>query len=52
MRTFLARIFLVLVVVLASPVVAFAADNGETRDTLWEWFVRLVTWAAGGWHGY
>ncbi len=46
-----AKAYLVLLLILASPVVAFAAGN-EAEDTIWDWIVRLVMWASGGWHGY
>jgi len=38
--------------VLTSPLVAAAASNAESQDTLWEWLVRMLAWTAGGWHYY
>lgn len=51
MKRALARANLALLVVLMSPVIAFAADSAD-GETLLEWFFRLLRWAAGGWHGY
>jgi len=31
--------------------VAAAADP-ESQETLWDWLVRMLSWAAGGWHYY
>lgn len=50
MKTLRARIALVLLVLAASPVAAFASD-AET-ETIWDWIVRLLQWTAGGWHHY
>jgi hypothetical protein len=50
-KTLRARIALVLLVLAASPVVAFASDAGG-NDTIWDWMVRLLQWTAGGWHHY
>jgi len=50
-KTLRARIALVLLVLAASPVAAFAS-NAEGEETLWDWIVRLLQWAAGGWHNY
>lgn len=50
MRALQVRVPLVLSLILASPLVALAA-NGET-DTFWEWLVRYLIMAAGGWFGY
>ena len=35
----------------ATPVAAFAASQ-EGDETLWDWIVRFLQWAAGGWHNY
>jgi len=51
MKTLAARIFLISLVILASPVGSLAAGHGGD-DAYWEWFVRLITWASGGWHGF
>jgi hypothetical protein len=51
MKRALARAYLVLLIVLTSPVVAFAAGT-EEGETLMDWICRLLRWAAGGWHGY
>ncbi|MBM3307778.1 MAG: hypothetical protein FJY74_05580 [Candidatus Eisenbacteria bacterium] len=51
MTTLRARIALVLLVLAASPIVAFAAEQAE-QESLWDWIVRFLVWAAGGWHGY
>jgi len=51
MKRALTRANLALLVILASPVVSFAADSGD-KDTILEWFCRLLRWAAGGWHNY
>jgi hypothetical protein len=48
----LTRASLVLLGVLMSPTVVSAATEEGSKDTIWEWFIRLITWAAGGWHGY
>ncbi len=50
MKRFSTRLYLVLLVVLASPVACFAADPEEGM-TLWDWIVLFFTWASGGWHG-
>jgi hypothetical protein len=47
----LVRVNLALLVVLASPVMALAANSDE-GETLIDWICRLLRWAAGGWHGY
>jgi len=53
MRALRTRLPLVLFLILTSPVVTFAATvGGEPQETLWDWMVRLLTWAAGGWHYY
>ncbi len=49
MKTFAARIFLISLLILASPA-ASLAEGGDA--SYWEWFVRLITWASGGWHGF
>ena len=51
MRTLRVRVPLVLSLILASPLVALAC-NGESGDTFWEWLVRYLIQAAGGWFGY
>ncbi len=51
MKTLRARIALVLLVLAASPVAAFASD-AEGKETVWDWMVRLLQWVAGGWHHY
>jgi hypothetical protein len=51
MRSLKARLLLVTVTMMAWPVAAMAADP-ETQETVWEWVVRLLSWAAGGWHYY
>ena len=51
MKRALVRTYLALLVVLASPVVALAANGGD-GETLMDWICRLLRWAAGGWHGY
>ena len=51
MRTLGARLFLVLAAILASPLVALAA-SGDGEDSFWEWLVRWLIKAAGGWFGY
>ncbi len=51
MKTLRARIALVLLVLAASPVAAFAG-NEANEETLWDWIVRLLQWTAGGWHHY
>jgi hypothetical protein len=51
MRTLKARLLLAVGLVLASPLAAMAADPDGT-DTIWEWIVRMLTWAAGSWHLY
>ena len=48
MRILRVRVPLVLSLILASPLVALA-DNG---DSFWEWLVRYLIQAAGGWYGY
>jgi hypothetical protein len=50
-RTLPVRVTLVLSLILASPLAALAG-NGESEDTLWEWIVRWLIQAAGGWFGY
>ena len=50
MKTLAARISLISLVILASPVAAQAGGHGG--DLYWEWFVRLISWASGGWHGF
>lgn len=49
MKRFTARLYLTLLIVLATPVVCFAADV-DGGDTIFEWVVRFFAWAAGGWH--
>ena len=51
MKRALARANIALIVVLTSPVVAFAAGSGD-GETILDWFFRLLRWAAGGWHGF
>lgn len=51
MRTPRVRVFLILCLILASPLVA-VAGNGASEDTFWEWVVRYLIQAAGGWFGY
>lgn len=51
MRTLRVRVFLILCLILASPLVALAG-NVESEDTFWEWVVRYLIQAAGGWFGY
>lgn len=51
MRALQARVALALLIVAATPVAAFAG-NPETPEGIWEWIVRFLQWAAGGWHGY
>ena len=50
MKRALVRANIALIVVLTSPVVALAA-NGD-GETIVDWFIRLMIWAAGGWHGF
>jgi hypothetical protein len=51
MKTLAARFFLVVLVILATPVSSLAGGEAS-GDVWWEWFVRLITWASGGWHGF
>lgn len=51
MRATMARAGLILFVILCSPIASLAADPA-TGDKVWEWVVRLLAWAAGGWHYY
>ncbi len=51
MRTLRIRVPLVLSIILASPIVALAAPGGG-EGSLWEWIVRLLIQAAGGWFQY
>ncbi len=51
MKRALVRANIALIVVLTSPVVAFAAGAGD-EETILDWFFRLLRWAAGGWHGF
>jgi len=50
-RTFRVRVFLILCLILASPLVALAG-NVEQEDSFWEWVVRYLIQTAGGWFGY
>jgi hypothetical protein len=50
MQRLVARASLVLLVILVSPAASFAAGDGG--ETMWDWIVRLIMWASGGWHGY
>lgn len=50
MKALVARIALVVLLVLASPVVTFAHDGDEA--IWWDWFVRMIIWGSGGWHGF
>ncbi len=50
MKRLTTRVYLTLLVVLATPVVCFAADPEGAGETLFEWIVRFFAWAAGGWH--
>jgi hypothetical protein len=53
MRALRTRIPLVLFLILSSPVVTLAGNTtGEPGESLWDWVVRLLAWAAGGWHYY
>ena len=49
MKRLTTRLYLTLLIVLATPVVCFAADP-EAGDSLLDWLVRFWAWAAGGWH--
>ena len=51
MKKALVRANIALLVVLTSPVVALATGGGD-GETIVDWFVRLLIWAAGGWHGF
>ena len=51
MNSLRTRIVLVLLALAATPVAALAAD-GASEETIWDWIVRLMQWAAGGWHHY
>jgi len=51
MRALRARVALALLTVAATPVVAFAGNPGG-HETMWDWVVRFLQWAAGGWHHY
>lgn len=51
MRTLRSRLLLVTVLIMTSPVAALAAD-AEAQETMWDWLVRALSWAAGGWHIY
>ncbi len=49
MKRLTTRVYLTLLIVLATPVACFAADL-EGGDSLFDWVVRFLAWAAGGWH--
>ena len=49
MRTLRSRLFLVVVLIMTSPVAALAADL-EAQESMWDWLVRFLSWSAGGWH--
>ncbi len=51
MKALVARIALVVLLVLTTPAMALAVDGGPD-GVWWEWFVRLITWGSGGWHGF
>jgi len=51
-KSLLTRTSLVVFSILASPTLVAAATDEASKDTIWDWFIRLVIWAAGGWHGY
>jgi hypothetical protein len=49
MKRLTTRVYLTLLIVLATPMACFAADPGA-GESLFEWVVRFLAWAAGGWH--
>ncbi|MFH1502772.1 MAG: hypothetical protein ABIG03_06965 [Candidatus Eisenbacteria bacterium] len=49
MRTLKGRLLLVVGLIMTSPVAALAGDP-DTQETAWDWLVRFLSWAAGGWH--
>ncbi len=50
MKRLTSRLYLTLLIVLATPVACLAADP-EGGESILEWIIRFVVWAAGGWHG-
>ena len=50
MKRLSTRMYLALLIVLASPVACFAADP-DGGDSILEWIIRFIVWSAGGWHG-
>lgn len=46
-----ARVVLALLTVAATPVAALAGDP-DGHQSIWDWIVRFLQWAAGGWHHY
>lgn len=51
MLTLRARLIIVASLILTSPIAAFAG-NPDKSETLWDWIVRMMAWAAGSWHLY
>ncbi len=49
MKRLTTRVYLTLLIVLATPVACFAADP-DGGESIFEWIVRFFAWAAGGWH--
>ncbi len=49
MKRMTTRVYLTLLIVLATPVACFASDP-DGGESLFEWVVRFFAWAAGGWH--